>query len=240
MKKYKIADLIVGLDAGIRTMKNAEPYLIDTDEDTDITIIKDHDSAVKRFPVEAANTYFDKQFVYDTLDYMYARELFLERLLDFNGLVLHSSSVVYENKAYLFSAPSGTGKSTHTGKWLELFEGAYILNDDRPTIRVLDDDIYAYGTPWAGSTNINKNAKAKLQGICFLQRSDENWIKPMDSQMAVIRMLHGTSVNLQKENMVKQLEIIKQIINRIPIWEMGCNPTVDAAKKAYITMSKNF
>ena len=66
----------------------------------------------------------------DTLEYMYLGGEFYSTLVYFNGMMLHSSCVVYNNRAYLFSAPSGTGKSTHTQLWLKRFPGSYILNDD--------------------------------------------------------------------------------------------------------------
>ena len=82
-------------------------------------------------------------------------------------MLLHSSCVVYEDKAYLFSAPCGTGKSTHTQIWLKRFPGAYILNDDKPAIRIMEDGVYAFGTPFSGKTdlNVNKGEMYALLGV---------------------------------------------------------------------------
>ena len=92
---------------------------------------------------------------------------------NYNGCVLHSSSVVIDNEAYLFSAPSGTGKSTHASLWVKYLteKEPYILNDDNPAIRIINGNIYAYGTPFSGKHDISVNQKAKLQGICFLKQS---------------------------------------------------------------------
>lgn len=235
---YYIADLLVELNVSGRTQKNAEPYIYNSDKSADIIINEDYAQALVDYP-HLANFKCSDEEKRSGLNYMRERDLFAKKLLNFNGIVLHCSSVVFEGKAYLFSAPSGTGKSTHTKLWLEQFcDKAYILNDDKPAIRILEDSIYAYGTPWCGSSDINTNSKAKLQGICFIKRDDNNWIKPLDSKTSTFRLLHASLINLERDDMIKEMDIIDKIINRIPIYEMGCTPTIEAAKMAYEVMSK--
>ena len=88
--------------------------------------------------------------------------------------MLHASAVVVDGDAYLFSAPCGTGKSTHASLWLKYLKhkNPYILNDDKPAIRIVNDNIYVYGTPFSGKTDKNKNEKANLKGIAFLEQSN--------------------------------------------------------------------
>ena len=101
-----------------------------------------------------------------------------------------------------------------------------------------DGKFYVHGTPWSGKDDLSADTSALLQGICFLQRDTENWIKRIDPQDAFLRMYHQCIRNLDKEYMVKQLNLFEEITKKIPIYEMGCNPTVDAAKVSFEGMSK--
>ena len=105
-------------------------------------------------------------------EYIYAGMEFYTKLLLHEGMMLHASAVAMEEKCYLFSAPSGTGKSTHTKQWKKFFgeEKAEIINDDKPALRRREDGWYAYGTPFSGKTDEQLNRKVKLQGICILER----------------------------------------------------------------------
>lgn len=227
--KYNIAGITISMNPDPITYKQAEKYRVDDKEIAEFEVIpptlEKYNSKIRRLP-------------FDSYQYLVCGMYFHYKLFDYNGIMQHASAVVVDNKAYLFSAPCGTGKSTHTGKWLELFgESAYILNDDKPAIRVLEDGIYAYGTPWSGKHDISVNKKVPLQGICFLTRDSENWIKPMNKQTSAIRMYHASWRNLTPELLSKELEIIDEIVNRIPVYEMGCTPTIDAAQMAYDVMS---
>lgn len=228
--KYCVADIVFTMSPDDITKKQAEKYLY-------------FDNTVPEFHIEPSgmDNYIRNNIEVDFASYQYLTMCgrFSRELLRYSGIYLHASAVVVENKAYLFSAVSGTGKSTHTGKWLELFgESAYILNDDKPVIRVLEDGIYAYGTPWSGKHDISVNKKVPLQAICFIERDTANWVKPIDEQEATIRMYHASLKKLTSEQLSKQMDIIEQIINRIPVYRMGCTPTIDAAQMAYDVMSK--
>lgn len=228
--KYKVADLVFTMKPDPTTRAQAEKYLYCGDD-------------VSQFEVTAP-TYEkyalkERPFTFKDYQYLLCGRNFYLPLLEYRGIMLHSSAVVVDGKAYLFSAASGTGKSTHTTFWLEMFgEKAYIINDDKPAIRILDDGIYVYGTPWSGKHDISVNTRAKLQGICFLKRDKENWIKRMDTQNSVIRMYHGSLKNLTKEQLVKEFDIIEEIVSRVPIYEMGCKPDTHAAKMSFNEMSK--
>lgn len=113
-------------------------------------------------------------------EYMMTGKIFYHHLTEHQGLMLHASAVVVDGWAYLFSADSGTGKSTHTSQWLDYFgDRAFILNDDKPAIRRINGSYQVFGTPWSGKTGQNVNTAAPLAGIAFLERSQNNWITPM-------------------------------------------------------------
>ena len=177
---------------------------------------------------------------YTTIEYMYTGSLFHRFLLKYNGCMLHSSAVVVDGYAYLFSANSGTGKSTHTRLWMEHFgDRAFIINDDKPSLRLEEGEWYVYGTPWSGKHNINVNTRAKLGAIVFLERAETHSIKPLDVQMA-IPLFFNQTVRLLKtaEKMDMVLEKMEQILTQNPIYKMGCTISDEAVTMAYDTIRR--
>lgn len=171
-------------------------------------------------------------------EYMWTGARFCDGLIGYDGFMLHASAVVYENKAYLFSAPSGTGKSTHTGIWRRTFgeDKTFILNDDKPVIRIVDGKIMAFGTPWSGKTDQNENVGVPLQGICFVERCETNWIEPMSPKVAVHRILDQTVRPQNPENMSKLLSLLDTILNTVKVYQLHCNMENEAAVVAYDAM----
>ena len=172
--------------------------------------------------------------------YMESGWIFYMHLLEFEGLMLHSSAVAYQGKAYLFSGPCGVGKSTHTGLWKQCFgEAAQIINDDKPALRCLDGRWYAYGTPWSGKSGINRNVKVPLGGICFLKRGTENHIRRLSAQEAVPLLYMQTNYPLKKkENMHLLLSAIEALVRNIPIYELENRPEEAAAQLSRDTMQE--
>ncbi|MEE1042339.1 MAG: hypothetical protein UH854_00075, partial [Clostridia bacterium] len=99
--------------------------------------------------------------------------LFQQSIMNFNGIVIHASTIKYNGKGVTFTAPSGTGKSTHTGLWKKYYPETVIINDDMPAIRFINNQFFAYGTPWSGKTDINENDSAPLEAMVFIERSEE-------------------------------------------------------------------
>ena len=130
--------------------------------------------------------------------YMETASRFYRQLLTHNGMMLHASAVVLDGRAYLFSGPPRTGKSTHTGLWRQLFgDNAHIINDDKPALRFVDGRWFAYGTPWCGKDGINLNEKAPLGGICFLKQSQQNRIWRLDPKEATQNLIYQTVYHTQ-------------------------------------------
>lgn len=175
----------------------------------------------------------------DSAENIYTADFFYTALLKFDGFMLHSSAVEVDGRAYLFSAPSGTGKSTHTAQWLKLFgEKARIINDDKPAIRFVGGIPYAYGTPWSGKSDLNVNVGVPIQGICVLERSEKNFIEPLDEGTAVFSILNQTIRPRSADYMNSLLTLLDRVISTVPVWRMGCNISAEAAQTAYNAMSQ--
>ena len=130
---------------------------------------------------------------------------FYTQLIKYNGFLLHSSCIVVDNAAYAFSADSGTGKSTHTELWLKYFGNrAYI-----------DGKVYACGTPWSGKYDYSTPQVVELAGICFLQRSENNWIKKAETSKAVINIFSECVRQLDAVIMEQLFDVLEQIFKII-------------------------
>lgn len=232
---YSICNLIVQCDFQYDIMtRRAEKYRITAKDGIQPDIMIPNDiQAVHNLAQENPHLSLPECEVIVTTRFFY------RNLLKHNGFMLHSSAVVMDNKAYLFSAPSGTGKSTHTEQWLKLFgERAMILNDDKPAICVTPDKIVACGTPWSGKSDLNLNLSVPLQGICILSRSETNDIKPMEQSRAIYSIINQTLRPTSAEAYDKLLSLVDQVIQNIPVWQMGCNISTDAAQTAFDAMSQ--
>ena len=164
--------------------------------------------------------------------------MFYTELLKHGGFMLHSSAVAVDGRAYLFSAPSGTGKSTHTSLWKEVFgERAVIINDDKPALMLTKDKLIAYGTPWSGKSDLNVNTGVPVQGICVLERSQENFINRLSDGDAIFAVLNQTIRSSDERFMSRLLDYIDSMMKYVPVWRMGCNITHEAAIMAYNAMS---
>lgn len=225
---YKIADLIVRMDSFGRIVKQAEPYLIDGEFEPDI-IVGSRREIIKEKQPHLSD---------DECEYLSTGENFYFQLLEHDGMMLHASAVVLDGKAYLFSAPCGTGKSTHTQIWQRVFgDRAVILNDDKPALRWENGQYYAYGTPWSGKYNLNVNMKVPVAGICFLSQGKENKIEPYGGREAMFDILSQTTRPMNAALRVGLLSQLDRLVKNVPIWKMACNMEDEAAIVSHSAMS---
>lgn len=166
-------------------------------------------------------------------EYMWTCEAFYRELLNHGGIMLHSSCVEKDGYAYLFSARSGTGKSTHTHLWLKNLENTRIINDDKPALVREKGVWYACGTPFSGKTDENLNVKVPVRAIVFLHRSEENEVKPLELSRAVGMFLSQTVNPSDRSLSEKMLEILDILLREIPVFSLGCNMNDDAAAASY-------
>ena len=223
----KIADLLVEIPEAGGMAPRCRDYLTDEISDADIRIREDLYGRTQ-WPDVSEENYI----------YMDSGWQFYCRVLAFRGLMLHASAVALDGKGYLFSGPSGMGKSTHTRLWQKVFgSSAQVFNDDKPALRRLDDRWYAYGTPWCGKDGININMTVPLGGICFLKRGESNAIRRLSSPEALAAILTQTTHRFSKEeNLDVLLRTLDDLIREIPVWELTCRPDEDAARLSYETM----
>ena len=172
--------------------------------------------------------------------YMESARRFYMKLLEHNGFYLHASAVELDGKAYLFSASSGVGKSTHTRLWQRVFgDNARVFNDDKPALRFLDGKWYAYGTPWCGKDGININMKVPVAGICFLKQAQENRIRRLSPIEAAQKIIAQTLRRFElEESLNLMLSQVDSLVKTIPVYELENRPEPEAVWLSYETMGR--
>ena len=223
----KVADLIAEIPASGGLSPRCREYLHSGGEAPDIVIREDRYRLHKYSPAFGENN----------IAYMESAYQFYRELVSFGGFYLHSSAVVLDNRAYLFSGDSGVGKSTHARLWQQLRQDAYVINDDKPALRRMDGIWYAYGTPWCGKDGINRNEKVPLAGICFLKQAPENRIRQLEPFEAAQRILAQTIYRFSDAALLDQmLASLELLLREIPVYELENRPEPDAARLSMKTM----
>lgn len=158
-------------------------------------------------------------------------EVFRYFILEHSGIVLHSSSLMYKGGGILFSAPSGTGKSTHTSLWRECFkDDVVMINDDGPALRFNADGVSIHGTPWSGKTDINHNVSAPLKAVVMLSRSEKNNIRKLSSQEALFLALREVRRPVFEDKLETTLKLVSELLTTVPVYLLGCNISHEAAQ----------
>ena len=224
---YRIAGLTVQMDTFGRTEKLAEPYLCEK-APVDLVIRPDHADVQAKNPGISASH----------CEYLASGASFYQQLMPFDAMLLHAAAVVVDGKAYLFTAPRKTGKSTHVQLWLDVFgDRALILNEDKPALRRIDGIWYAFGTPWSGKTGRNTNLQVPIGGIAVLERAEENAIAPYPGAMALGHLLQQTVRPANPAGSIRLLELMDSLLRQVPVWKLYCNMDRSAAELAHKTMS---
>lgn len=158
--------------------------------------------------------------------------------LERKTILLHGSTVAVDGNAYLFTAPCGVGKSTHTRLWRQLLgERAVTVNDDRAFLQILPGNILAYGSPWSGKHGLDTNICVPLAGICILERSSENRIAPIAPEDALPFL--QSQVYVPSESAAEPLRCLtSQLAESTPLWKLSCNKDISAARIAFEAMSR--
>ena len=156
-------------------------------------------------------------------------------LLEKNILLFHGSVISVDGVGYLFTAKSGTGKSTHTRYWREYFKDrAVMINDDKPLLEIKEGNVNVYGTPWDGKHRLSTNTCVPLKSICILNRGTENKICKIDKKEAYTMLMQ--QVNRPVGDvfaMTKTLNLVDQLSESVDFYSMYCKMDIDAARVAY-------
>ncbi len=234
MYRYKIADVVFDAKTIYRyTVELCKSYRYDGEEEPELTIemtTADIDKESENAPDFPA-PYLECLALFRKLcDYVLGNS---------QGIIFHSSAIMVDGEAYLFTAPSGTGKSTHARLWREMLgDRAVMINDDKPIVRYVDGAFYVYGTPWNGKHRLDTNTRAKIKAICKIYQAKENVIEKAEPSEMLITVLNQTVRPSEEEKMDKLLAILDKMLTTVDLYKLGCNISREAAELSFNTMSK--
>ena len=231
MPRYKVADVVYQVNPKYGYILDiSKKYEYDGDEEPCFTCVPTkteiESEITDKIPLEVAESLavFRKLCEYE-IDNM-------------DGFVFHASALAVGGNAYLFTAPSGTGKSTHARNWRKyLGDKVVMINDDKPIIRFKDGKFFVYGTPWNGKHRIGSNASARIKAICVIKRGKENSIREITPKDAIPTIINQTLRYVEEERMIKLLSLVDKLCSNVKLYELTCNMEVESAKVAYEKMS---
>ena len=155
-------------------------------------------------------------------------------LLEYDRLLFHGSAIAVDGEGYLFTAQSGTGKSTHTRLWRELFrDRAVMVNDDKPILKITKDRVFVCGTPWDGKHHLSSNIIVPLKAVCILNRDVENHIEAVSVQEAYPMLLQQSFRPPEAEKMMKTMNLVRQLAEKVKLYSLRCNMEPEAARVSY-------
>ena len=150
------------------------------------------------------------------------------------GFFLHCSCLRCDGAGIIFTAPSGTGKSTHAALWRRVFgDRVTMINDDKPLVREKGGEFIIYGTPWNGKHHIGSNTSAPIRAVFFLEQAPENSVEPVDAFTALQKLLQQTVLPTGRDDMAALLDMLGRLIEQVPMFRLRCNISDEAALTSY-------
>ena len=227
--KCLIADLVVELDPKFENTKTlAAPFLYSGNRETELTLSISDEYLYDMMSRAAPGTTAEQ------MENFLLSSCFNRRAIRFDTMLVHSSALVYNGGAYLFSADSGVGKSTHTGLWLKAFgDRVHIMNDDKPVVRLYDDGAVVYGTPFDGGSGIALNEAYPLKAVVFLERGERNFVRVPENKEIIQKLYFQTAHMVGAATAEKMLENFDRLIKLARFYVLTCNTDISAAYTAF-------
>ena len=236
-RKYKIADKVVEINSIYDEVHEyCSEYLTDDQADYTVTTTQAdidyerkksaREDEIEGIPVRRfSDSYLEELAVYRKI---------AEQMIEFDTVLFHGSVVAVDGVGYLFTAKSGTGKSTHTRLWRAYFgDRAVMVNDDKPLLHIAESGVIAYGTPYNGKHRLGTNTSVPLKAICILTRSADNHIEHITREQAYTMLLQQVYRPADMLKMAKTLELVDRPADSVKLCQLGCNMDISAAKVAF-------
>ena len=236
-RNYKIANKVVEVTSiHAEVHKYCADYLTDDQADYSVTTTQadidfEREKSAREDEIEGipirhfSDSYLEELAVYRKI---------AEQMISYDTILFHGSVVAVDGVGYLFTAKSGTGKSTHTRLWREYFgDRAVMVNDDKPLLKITDSGVIAYGTPYNGKHRLGTNTSVPLKAICILTRSADNHIEAITREQAYTILLQQVYRPADMLKMTKTLELVDRLADSVKLYKLDCNMDISAAKIAY-------
>ncbi|MBR4733611.1 MAG: hypothetical protein IK081_12675 [Lachnospiraceae bacterium] len=236
-RRYKIAGKVVE----VTSMHNmVHDYCADyvTEDPADYSVVTTQADVEYERAKNKSETEFEGgqlvEYPDDYLEELAVYRKIARKMLEYDVLLFHGSVIAVDGEGYLFTAKSGTGKSTHTRLWRKyLGERAVMVNDDKPLLGIQDDHVIAYGTPYNGKHRLGANISVPLKAICILTRDTENHVERITKGQAYAILLQQAYRPVDEAGMRMVLTLLDALTERVKLYRLGCNMDIEAAKVAY-------
>ena len=216
------------------TLRHCRDYLTDAPAQETIFITREDIEGernrllAKKNPGEALEASTD-----EALERLHLCRRIAELLPKYDRVLFHGSSLAVDGRGVLFTAKSGTGKSTHTRFWRQEFgERVRMVNDDKPFLHVGENGVTVYGTPWRGKHALGENTQAPLEAIYFVNRGEENSVQPISPRELYPLLLQQTYTPDDPNAMVKTLALVERLSRSVKLLKLYCNLDPQAAHVA--------
>ncbi|WP_298531312.1 hypothetical protein [uncultured Ruminococcus sp.] len=236
-KRYKIADKVIEVSSIYEDVHEyCKDYVTNEQSDFSVTITPE-DIALEKQKSDSEYAYeglplpnFSDELLEETAVYRKIAEI----MPGYDTFVFHGSVIAVDGVGYLFTAKSGTGKSTHTRLWREYFGNrAVMVNDDKPMLKITDSGVIAYGTPYNGKHRLGTNIAVPLKAICILTRGGENSIVRIDKSEAYPMLVQQVYRPQNSMQLMKTLDLVDTMAESVKLYQLGCNMKIEAAKIAF-------
>ena len=218
-----------------------KPYLTDDEPEFSIVVTREHIDFEQADLLEEAHRdgFKPRVFTDPFLERAAIQRAFAEFLFGFDILLFHGSAIAVDREGYLFTAHSGTGKSTHTRLWKQVFgDRAVMVNDDKPFLELRQGGVWLHGSPWSGKHGLDANVCVPLKGLCILERGNENHIRAaaVEEVMPMLQKQAYRPLDAEKESQF--LQLTEGLSCLVPLWKLACTKDPEAAQIAYSAMHK--
>ncbi len=213
------------------SLKDSDFLVHITEEDIEYERSKSINEALYegRVPEEFPEGYLETIAVYRKI---------AEYMAEHDATVFHGCLVSLDNEGYLFTGRSGIGKSTHVNNWLKMYPECVIINGDKPILKISDDGVIGYGTPWSGKENLNTNGSVKLKAVIAVNRDAENHIEEVTLNAMLPSLLSATYRSNRPDGTKRALELAAGIGSKVKLYRLGCNMDAESARVAYEGMNR--
>ena len=222
-----IAGLVIGIEHRYPYLeKHCAVYKTEGTPDFTVTVteemIENERAKAEEIPDGTTPGYFESLCA--------AREI-AHRLPAYDAFLFHAAVIEYKGQAIAFTAPSGTGKSTHIKNWKRAFGADVdVVNGDKPILRFAKDGtLFAYGSPWSGKEGWSRNVGRPLRAIVFLGRGKENAIAPLSPADAAVPLMNQILLESDPETVSSTLALADRMLGQVGLYRLACTPDVGSA-----------
>lgn len=232
MKIYRIAEMNIAVKAKYEdTYRYMEDFLTDSQ---DYELYIEPTDEMIRYEAELGEEIHGDAGSPYICEAVAILRVICDYIIDKGGFFLHCSCLKYKDEAIIFTAPSGTGKSTHSALWRRHFgDDVVMINDDKPLVREKDGRFYIYGTPWNGKHNIGNNTSAPIRSVVFLSQAPKNKAEPISPIDAMALLLQQTVLPSNKAELSKLLDMLGRLVETVPMYRLGCTISDEAVTTIY-------